>query len=551
MEGNIPQLDDERDNFSDESIAKLLSTGQIRWDEKTQNFIFTGKSKKATLKKATVDIPDDIADDVADDDPLKDLYVKPEEMVKPNEKTTLKKATRKKPSPILNDIVIGSKVVFTKKGKEYTGIVEKETPKNYKICCKPGKNSGEKNSLYMVPKEYVKLVNSSSLESKKKAALTLQKMYRSKKQKSTKVKPTKVKPTKVIGFYSYAMPKNDDNTVDYEHINKLNVYMKCEDIINLIKYTKDKKHFNTDNEYDDYILLIKPFIYYMNSLVNLFKNIPEIRKKIKKKPMCFKSDPKNVTHCSKCDEESVLRILNRMIHKITGKVIHCELAYEVVRRVSQPLKMYPEILFSMAENTLDIIYSNLFTYDGNKLNTIEESRLKLMSHSRPIVGAITSGGCFENSLRNLSEDVFTSNVIFEIDSEDTIQNNISNNINIMLHYLCKNSLDPNYNNLIKPWTPMYEKYGFGIDWILDHFDNQEGLIRILKENNIIGRQCSDGIITEESVKETIEWLLELFAINDDLPWLGKCEIDGVKKPCRNIDEYRTAINNDCLQRNDW
>ena len=191
------------------------------------------------------------------------------------------------------------------------------------------------------------------------------------------------------------------------------------------------------------------------------------------------------------------------------------------------------------------------TYDGNKLNTIEESRLKLMSHSRPIVGAITSGGCFENSLRNLSEDVFTSNVIFEIDSEDTIQNNISNNINIMLHYLCKNSLDPNYNNLIKPWTPLYEKYGSGIDWILDHFDNQEGLIRILKENNIIGRQCSDGIITEESVKETIDWLLELYAINDDLPWLGKCEIDGVKKPCRNIDEYRTAINNDCLQRNDW
>ena len=148
----------------------------------------------------------------------------------------------------------------------------------------------------MVPKEYVKLVNSSSLESKKKAALTLQKIYRSKKStkmkptkvkptkvkptkvKPTKMKPTKVKPTKMNGFYSYAMPKNDDNTVDYEHINKLNVYMKCEDIISLVNYTMDKKHFNTDDEYNDYRVLINPFINYMIRLVDLFKNIPEIRK---------------------------------------------------------------------------------------------------------------------------------------------------------------------------------------------------------------------------------------------------------------------------------
>ena len=104
MEGNMPQYEDEEQEifFSDDNIAKLLSTGKIKWDEKTQNFVFTGKSKKkstlkkSTLKKPTVDIPDDVADDVEDDDQLKELYVRPEEMVKPTgKKTTLKKQLEK------------------------------------------------------------------------------------------------------------------------------------------------------------------------------------------------------------------------------------------------------------------------------------------------------------------------------------------------------------------------------------------------------------------------------------------------------------------------
>ena len=77
------------------------------------------------------------------------------------------------------------------------------------------------------------------------------------------------------------------------------------------------------------------------------------------------------------------------------------------------------------------------------------------------------------------------------------------------------------------------------------------LINILKENNIIGRQCSDGIITEESVREMIAWLLDLDAVDEDLPWLGKCEIEGVTKPCREIDKYRIAVNNNCSDRNHW
>ena len=55
-------------------------------------------------------------------------------------------------------IVIGSKVKWTdKKNNELTGLVEKITDKSYKICCKDGKKSGDKGSLYMVSKDDVSL----------------------------------------------------------------------------------------------------------------------------------------------------------------------------------------------------------------------------------------------------------------------------------------------------------------------------------------------------------------------------------------------------------
>ena len=56
------------------------------------------------------------------------------------------------------EIVIGSKVKWTKGGDDFTGTVEKITDKSYKICCKPGKQSGDKSSTYMVSKELVSLV---------------------------------------------------------------------------------------------------------------------------------------------------------------------------------------------------------------------------------------------------------------------------------------------------------------------------------------------------------------------------------------------------------
>ena len=55
------------------------------------------------------------------------------------------------------DIVVGSNVKWTKNGKTLTGKVERITKTSYKICCKPGKVSGEKGSLYMVPIDDVQL----------------------------------------------------------------------------------------------------------------------------------------------------------------------------------------------------------------------------------------------------------------------------------------------------------------------------------------------------------------------------------------------------------
>ena len=494
-----------------------------------------------------------------------------------NMKKSKKKSTKltKKVSPKKKRVLIGRKVKFTRNGKEFRGVIERVSSMTYGICCKPGKTSGELGSLYRVKKEIVIFIDRESSDSSDNsvedaveeevpdwemtpAQIQQQKENESKKKKTLKKSKSKSKKeiiqTQVEGFYYYiySLPINDDNTINFEDLNKLTSRMKCMDILVLLDFSLLRKHFSNVQDQADYIALIDPFLNYMGGLLNFVESIPMIREEIKtKKYMCHSFDPKYIDYCNSCEENSVLRTLNREVNRITGKVLHCDLALEVVNRVSQPIEMFPEIIFSMTENTLDILYNNLFTIDGNKLITLEESRLNLLIHSRPLAGAITSGGCFENSLRNLSEDVFSSNIIFEIDAEDTVLNNISNNMNILLHYLCKNSMDPNYNKFIKPWTPADKKFPLAIDWVLDHFDNQQGIINILKENNVIGRQCSDGIITEESVKETIIWLLELDALDEELPWLGKCDFGGVTIPCRKIREYRVAIDNNCRDRKHW
>ena len=91
--------------------------------------------------------------------------------------------------------------------------------------------------------------------------------------------------------------------------------------------------------------------------------------------------------------------------------------------------------------------------------------------------------------------------------------------------------------------------------LLDKFDGQRGLLQILTDENIIGRQCSDGEITPEAVQETIRTLLnaDFPVIDDDLPWDGDCRNDGEVVPCREIADNRQAVINNCLEkeREEW
>ena len=67
------------------------------------------------------------------------------------------KKDKKEIKPVLDKIPNDSKVEWSKDGKEFNGIIEGETAKSYRICCKPGKESGEKGSTWLVPKNLVKL----------------------------------------------------------------------------------------------------------------------------------------------------------------------------------------------------------------------------------------------------------------------------------------------------------------------------------------------------------------------------------------------------------
>jgi len=97
---------------------------------KNLDFRENSKKKKKPVKK---------------DKPAKDA---PKE--KPDKKDELEQSN-------LDKIKEGSNVTWTKDGKDFNGIVEKITDKSYKICCKPGKKSGDKGSTYMIKKDLVKL----------------------------------------------------------------------------------------------------------------------------------------------------------------------------------------------------------------------------------------------------------------------------------------------------------------------------------------------------------------------------------------------------------
>ena len=80
----------------------------------------------------------------------KDKPVKDASKEKPGKKEEPEKTSK-------DEIKEGSNVSWTKDGKDFNGVVEKITDKSYKICCKPGKKSGDKGSTYMIKKDLVKL----------------------------------------------------------------------------------------------------------------------------------------------------------------------------------------------------------------------------------------------------------------------------------------------------------------------------------------------------------------------------------------------------------
>ena len=90
---------------------------------------------------------------------------------KTKKNTCVKKSNGNKPvkktesieAPLKHNINIGSIVTWTRNGKDFEGEVVKETPKSYKICCKPNKSKNDDKALYLIPKNNVVLKKVSSL----------------------------------------------------------------------------------------------------------------------------------------------------------------------------------------------------------------------------------------------------------------------------------------------------------------------------------------------------------------------------------------------------
>ena len=69
-------------------------------------------------------------------------------------KKTSKKQTKPDGKKLLEN---GTKVKFSRGNKTYEGVIEDKTANSYKICCKPGKKSGEKQSTWLVKHEDVSI----------------------------------------------------------------------------------------------------------------------------------------------------------------------------------------------------------------------------------------------------------------------------------------------------------------------------------------------------------------------------------------------------------
>ena len=160
-----PVLDEvSSDKLLDDKISDdvIVEGSKVKWSLKGKEF--SGKVVKFTEKRDKCRICCKPGKTITDSGAFYMVKVEELTLIKDTPESSPEKepSPEREPSPEQkqesDDIIVGSKVEFTLKDKKIVGIVEKVTPKKFKICCKPGKNSGDKNSLYMIDKDIVKLI---------------------------------------------------------------------------------------------------------------------------------------------------------------------------------------------------------------------------------------------------------------------------------------------------------------------------------------------------------------------------------------------------------
>ena len=115
---------------------------------------FDGKTKEQLIRISGLTI---IKEEKVEEEKVEEEKVEEEKVEDVKEEKVEEEKEEEEKEEKSQKIEIGSKVKWEDKGKSLTGIVEKETASNYKICCKPGKKPGDKGSVYQVPKDKVEL----------------------------------------------------------------------------------------------------------------------------------------------------------------------------------------------------------------------------------------------------------------------------------------------------------------------------------------------------------------------------------------------------------
>jgi len=127
-------------------VEKLSKKGYYKITK--EGFKYLKNFKKDKKYKEVEEEPEEVVEEV------------PKEVVEEKSKEVVEEVPKEVVEEVTEPVKIktGDSVKWTDdNGKELTGIVESKSPKKYKICCKPGKESGDKHSVYMVDRGKVSL----------------------------------------------------------------------------------------------------------------------------------------------------------------------------------------------------------------------------------------------------------------------------------------------------------------------------------------------------------------------------------------------------------